>query len=108
MKNHIFAQNNFLMKQLPVHCPSCSTPLQVQRLTCPACETIVEGRFDLDVFSYLRPDEQAFVLTFVKNSGSLKQMAAEMKLSYPSVRNVLDAVISRMAEIEVALSSDKS
>lgn len=95
------------MKQLPVQCPSCQTPLKVHRLTCPACDTKVEGSFDLDVFSYLRPDEQAFVLSFVKKSGSLKQMAAELRLSYPSVRNMLDAVIGRIAEIEAAVQSDK-
>jgi len=91
------------MKQLPVRCPSCSAVLKVRKLACSACDTLVEGSFDLGVFTYLSPEEQAFALTFVKNSGSLKQMASELKLSYPSVRNMLDALIERMREIEIEI-----
>jgi len=88
------------MKVLPVRCPSCSSVLSVRRLACSACDTVVEGNFSPGVFACLTADEQAFVLTFVKNSGSLKKMAVELKLSYPSVRNMLDELIERMGQIE--------
>jgi hypothetical protein len=91
------------MKQLPVRCPSCTAVLKVRKLACVECDTVVEGSFDLGVFTYLSSEEQAFVRTFVKNSGSLKQMASELKLSYPSVRNMLDSLIDRMRDIELEI-----
>ena len=44
----------------------------------------------------LSADEQEFVLAFVKCSGSLKEMASQLKLSYPTVRNLLDDIIDKL------------
>lgn len=90
--------------KLPVYCPACTAPLKVHRLECTSCETAVEGRFPLSAFDYLSSEEQAFVMAFVKSSGSLKQMASQLKLSYPSVRNMLDDLIARVGEIENQLT----
>jgi hypothetical protein len=38
-------------------------------------------------------EDQGFVLEFIKASGSLKEMAKLLGLSYPTVRNRLDEVI---------------
>ncbi len=45
------------------------------------------------------PDQQ-FVLDFVKSSGSLKEMAHKLGLSYPTVRNRLDDIISQLNQFE--------
>lgn len=42
----------------------------------------------------LTADKQLFLLQFVMCSGSLKEMAALRKLSYPTVRNMLDDIIA--------------
>jgi hypothetical protein len=44
--------------------------------------------------------DRQFILQFVKASGSLKEMARQMELSYPTVRNLLDDIIGRIAEAE--------
>ena len=44
--------------------------------------------------------DQQFVLDFVKASGSLKEMARLLELSYPTVRNRLDDILARIAEAE--------
>jgi len=88
------------MKKLPVVCPSCEAELQVKALHCSSCETTVEGGFRLPVLSRLKPEEQAFALAFVKSSGSLKEMAALLNLSYPSVRNMLDDLIQQLQKLE--------
>ena len=44
----------------------------------------------------LSVEDQVFVCDFVKASGSLKEMAALLKVSYPTVRNRLDDVISKL------------
>lgn len=45
---------------------------------------------------YLTAEEQKFILDFVMCSGSLKEMALQLGLSYPSVRNRLDDIIERL------------
>jgi hypothetical protein len=44
--------------------------------------------------------EQDFIIEFVLSSGSLKVMAQKLKLSYPSVRNMLDELIKKVAELQ--------
>jgi hypothetical protein len=39
-------------------------------------------------------------MNFVRSSGSLKDMAKIMELSYPTVRNYLDAVIDKINKME--------
>jgi hypothetical protein len=48
----------------------------------------------------LSPDQQQFITDFVKSSGSLKDMASKLSLSYPTVRNLLDAIINDIQTIE--------
>jgi hypothetical protein len=83
-------------KILPLKCPSCGNKLKVQSLLCQHCDTTVSGLFDLPVLTTLNTDEQKFVLDFVKSSGSLKEMANKLGLSYPTVRNMLDDIINKL------------
>jgi hypothetical protein len=52
------------------------------------------------VLALLSDSDQQFILRFVKNSGSLKEMASELKLSYPTVRNMLNEIISKIEAYE--------
>jgi hypothetical protein len=96
-----------MLKKLPHLCPSCSSPLNVKSLSCGNCNTEVTGEFELPPLARLEPDDRQFIVDFVKSSGSLKLMAEKMKLSYPTVRNMLDEVIARLNEIEKPLKSSK-
>lgn len=87
-------------KLLPLRCPSCSSPLKVKQLHCEACETDVIGLYPLPIITQLTAEDQKFVVDFVKASGSLKVMAQNMKLSYPTVRNMLDDMIERIKQLE--------
>ena len=84
------------MKVLPTVCPSCNSQLKVKSLICEQCQTEIQGQYELPPLAKLSPDDQAFVLEFIKASGSLKQMAKLLKLSYPTVRNRLDEIIERV------------
>jgi hypothetical protein len=67
---------------------------------CEHCGTEVSGLYDLPVLARLSPDDQRFVLQFVKCSGSIKDMAKYLNLSYPTVRNLLDDMIERLKKEE--------
>ena len=84
------------MKVLPSVCPACSNHLNVKSLICKNCQTEVQGRYDLPPLAGLSPDDQQFILDFIKASGSLKEMANLLGLSYPTVRNRLDEIIERI------------
>ncbi|AIY13404.1 MULTISPECIES: DUF2089 family protein [Cellulophaga] len=84
------------MKKLPVFCPSCESNLLVSELSCSSCDTVISGKFDLPQILQLSAEDQEFVLQFVLNSGSLKKMAIQMNISYPTMRNKLDDIITSL------------
>lgn len=86
--------------KLPVICPSCSESLKVSQLACPECSTTVSGHYSLPLLLRLTEEEQNFVLQFFITSGSLKEMAAQTGVSYPTVRNRLDDVIAKIQELQ--------
>lgn len=83
-------------KIFPTLCPSCGGVLSVKSLHCAECDTTVQGEFAIHPILRLSAEEQQFVTAFIKCSGSLKQMAADMGLSYPTVRNILDNIIEKL------------
>ncbi|MDL2320715.1 DUF2089 domain-containing protein [Alistipes sp. OttesenSCG-928-B03] len=85
---------------LPTHCPSCHEQLKVKSLGCEQCGTEVNGNYTLPPLALLSPKDQEFILTFVRKSGSIKEMAAHLKLSYPTVRNMLNDIIAKIEEYE--------
>ena len=76
-------------------------------MQCDACGTGIDGSFDLPLLAALTPEDQQFILSFVKSSGSLKSMSKEMKLSYPTVRNLLNDIISRIEKQESHMNKEE-
>ncbi len=87
-------------KRFPITCPSCESDLKAQSLFCSSCQTTIGGLFDLPLLLKLEPKEQEFILDFVQCSGSLKVMAQKLKLSYPTVRNMLDDLIAKIVRLQ--------
>jgi len=84
------------MKVLPVICPACQGRLTVKSLLCQKCQTQIEGKYELPIIARLSAEDQEFLLDFIKSSGSLKEMAKLLGLSYPTVRNRLDEIIAKI------------
>ncbi len=84
------------MKKLPTICPACNSRLKVKSLICQQCDTEIQGQYELPPLASLPADDQVFILDFMKASGSLKEMAKLLGLSYPTVRNRLDEIIERV------------
>lgn len=81
------------MNALPTKCPLCGGEVTVTRIYCRECDTTIEGRFGGGPFSQLKPDQLAFVETFVRCEGRINRMEDELGLSYPTIRNRLHEVI---------------
>ncbi len=67
--------------------------------------TVVKGNFDLSTLARLNPEDQEFVVEFLKDSGSLKNMAKSYGVSYPTLRNRLDSVIENIQSLEVGFNN---
>ncbi len=87
------------VNRLPTACPSCSEELSVVSLKCTHCTTSVEGEYSLPLLAQLAPDDQVLVSNFILCSGSLKDLARLYKVSYPTVRNRLDTLISKVRDL---------
>src|ERR687897_2723414 len=77
-------------------CPVCAHELTVTRLQYRHCGTAVEGQFALGRFARLKGEQLAFLEVFVKNRGIIKDVEAELGISYPTVRARLDEALRAM------------
>lgn len=93
--------------KFPSICPSCEETLQVSQLKCSHCETSINGNYPLPIFLQLTSKEQEFILQFFLNSGSLKEMASQIGISYPTVRNQLDDMIEHVKQLQNKNSNEK-
>jgi len=77
-------------------CPDCNAPLAVTRMVCPSCKLALDGSFEVSSLGKLAPDDQAFVIAFVRHHGSLKKMESIFGISYPTVKNRLNAIAANL------------
>lgn len=54
----------------------------------------------------LTPAERDLVLALARSGGSLKDVAALYQVSYPTLRARMDALMTRIAEVEAGRSPD--
>ena len=84
------------MYRAPHKCCVCGEKLTVSRLSCGHCGTTLEGSFTGCRFCSLSPEEELFLVTFIKNRGSIKDVERELGISYPTVRTALDNLIASL------------
>ena len=89
------------MNQIVGTCPVCSDEMRVVRLRCRACDTALDGSFELPRFLRLAPEQLYFVETFIHNRGKIKDVEEELGISYPTV-------VARLDEVVVALGYESS
>jgi hypothetical protein len=78
-------------------CPACgATEFEIRRLGCTNCGTSVEGHFSVSRLATLPEEQVAFVETFLKCRGNIKEVERELGISYPTVRSRLDKVITML------------
>lgn len=91
------------MDHIDGSCPHCNGQLHISKLTCDDCALSFEGDLTTPRLYRLSPEEQRFVELFVLASGSLKEMSALLKISYPTVRSRLNRLIEKL---EVSRAQD--
>ncbi len=79
-------------KKIISRCPFCGGDLAVSRLCCRGCNTQIDSLLAIPPFFRLPEDLQAFVLSFLRCRGSIRDMEKELGISYPTVCKRLDLV----------------
>ena len=77
-------------------CPSCGGDLIVTEMRCTACDTMVRGRWEPCRFCRLDAETLAFIESFVKHRGNLKEMERELSESYWTLRARLNEAIETL------------
>ena len=79
-------------------CPYCDGPMSVTRMGCTKCRVQIEADFGVSRLASLPVEHQRFIELFVLAGGSLKEIAEQTGVSYPTVRSRLDKVIAALHE----------
>ena len=61
-------------------------------MVCRTCDVTVEGEFEIPALARLSLEDQLFVTAFVRHHGSIKKMESILGISYPTVKNRLNAI----------------
>ena len=77
-------------------CPVCSSELAVTRLQCRGCGTAIEGDFNVGRFGRMSREQLALLESFLRARGNLKELERELKVSYPTVRARIDALVKSL------------
>lgn len=81
---------------IPKKCPACSGEMSVTELTCRSCSTAVKGSYSFSPLASLSPEDEAFLLAFLRAGGRINAVERELGISYPTVKARLRALVSRL------------
>ena len=81
------------MRKVLEHCPSCGGELEVTRMSCTECDTVIQGHYTLCRFCGLDPQQTRLLEVFVQTRGNVKEMERELGISYWTIRKQIDTLI---------------
>ena len=76
--------------------PSAISPSKSPGWPVPTCQVSLEGQIELPTLAQLSLEDQAFVMAFVRHHGSIKKMESVFGISYPTVKNRLNAIAAAL------------
>lgn len=87
-------------------CPYCNGDLKITECKCEKCNTTIRGNFHLNKINSLTPEQLEFAVTFLINRGNLKELEGIYNLSYPTLRNRLNAIASQLSGTKIEDKED--
>lgn len=73
----------------------------IERIKLKDRDISIEGSFELPPLARLTAEDQLFIIAFVRSHGSIKEMEALFGISYPTVKNRLNAIASSLPFVDV-------
>ena len=81
------------LDDFPAVCPSCCSSMVITKAQCPNCSVALNGTFAPCVFCTLSKEHQELLHLFLKCRGNLREIGRSLKLSYPTIRSRLEALL---------------
>jgi len=82
--------------------------LTVEKVKLKDKNIAVEGSFELPPLAHLTMEDQIFVTAFIRCHGSIKEMEALFGISYPTVKNRLNAIAGQLEFVDINPPAPKS
>ena len=82
-------------------CINCQSSLSVATVHCDTCAISFTGSFELPRLARLSPAQQHLAEQLVLAAGNLKQMAAALEVSYPTLRKRLDDLVEAIHQLRL-------
>jgi hypothetical protein len=74
--------------------------LIIERVNIPDRQIAVEGQFTLPELARLSPEDQVFVIAFLRSHGTIKEMEQTFGVSYPTIKARLNRISSQLEFVE--------
>ena len=80
----------------PSRCSVCGEKLNITRLSCPKCSSEITGTFTSCRYCALDERLGLFLETFLKCRGNIKEVEKSLSISYPTVKNMQDELLTAL------------
>ena len=75
--------------------------MSIEKVRLTGSDISIEGNFDLPPLARLKGEDQIFTIAFIRSHGSIKEMEELFGISYPTVKNRLNAIAHQLEFVEV-------
>jgi len=82
--------------------------LIIERVSIPEKGIAVEGHFTLPELARLTPEDQVFIVAFLRSHGSIKEMEQTFGVSYPTIKARLNRISGQLNFIETDPSPSRA
>jgi hypothetical protein len=82
--------------------------MTVEKIKIKDKDIAIEGSFDLPPLAQLTMEDQTFITAFVRSHGSIKEMEQQFGISYPTVKNRLNAISKLLEFVEINPPASKN
>ena len=80
----------------------------VERVRLVGKDIVIEGRFELPQLARLSPEDQVFVVAFVRSHGSIKEMEQVFGVSYPTIKSRLTRIAESLDFVDTNPSPSRT
>jgi len=80
----------------------------VERVRLTGKDIAIEGRFELPQLARLGPEDQVFVVAFVRSHGSIKEMEQVFGVSYPTIKSRLTRIAESLDFVDTNPSPSRT
>ena len=75
--------------------------VEIERVRIKANGIAIEGSFELPPLAQLTLEDQIFITAFIRCGGSIKEMEELFGISYPTVKNRINGIASKLEFVEI-------